>query len=175
MIPTPATPALPDYIRVFARADHSAAGKLALEYTKSILRIAPVRVIPVGMGIWPGYEPLLKPLDGTFVNVVACGPDQWCRLIRIEAPKKVDPFVGDGLRSTWETDGCDRSVYEKPKAELEVISEHPAGSAEAGESVGAPKHAYPESAVRLTESTTARLTMAESKRGRGCLRTLSMS
>ncbi len=47
--------------------------------------------------------------------------------------------------------------YHRQIHTLEVISEHPAGSENSEQPVGEPKHLYPESAVRLTDSTTVRL------------------
>lgn len=48
--------------------------------------------------------------------------------------------------------------YHRQIHTLEVINEHPAGSEVRRGSVEAPKHAYPGSTVRLTDSTTVRLT-----------------
>lgn len=95
------------HIRLFATTDGTDASRMALEYCKALLHVLPVRVIPaaapgVGIGIWPGYEMLLRPIDGGFINCVACAPDQWCRVLRMEVPAKLDPFVGEALRSSWE-------------------------------------------------------------------------
>ena len=48
--------------------------------------------------------------------------------------------------------------YHRVAHTLEVINEHPHGSQKAGDPVEVPKHAYPESTVRLTDSATVRLT-----------------
>lgn len=48
--------------------------------------------------------------------------------------------------------------YHRVAHTLEVINEHPLGSQKTGAPVEAPKHAYPESTVRLTDSATVRLT-----------------
>jgi hypothetical protein len=48
--------------------------------------------------------------------------------------------------------------YHRVAHTLEVINEHPHGSPKTGAPVEVPKHAYPESTVRLTDSATVRLT-----------------
>lgn len=103
-------PTAPSFIRCYAATGVSEASRLALGYVKSLLRIAPVRVIPAdGAGIWPGYESLLSTkAAGSYINVVACGPDAWCRTHRIPMPRKPDPFVGHPLSSSWTLDQTSR-------------------------------------------------------------------
>jgi hypothetical protein len=48
--------------------------------------------------------------------------------------------------------------YHRVAHTLEAINEHPQGSEKAGSPVEVHKHAYPESAVRLTDAATVRLT-----------------
>ena len=50
--------------------------------------------------------------------------------------------------------------YHRVAHTLEVINEHPYGSRKTDAPVEVPKHAYPESTVRLTDSATVRLTSA---------------
>ena len=50
--------------------------------------------------------------------------------------------------------------YHRVAHTLEVINEHPYGSQKTDAPVEVPKHAYPESTVRLTDSATVRLTSA---------------
>jgi hypothetical protein len=50
--------------------------------------------------------------------------------------------------------------YHRQIHTLEVISEHPAGSEAPSDAAEPPKHAFPESAVRLTDSTTVRIIAA---------------
>lgn len=68
-------------IRYFATTDDSPTGKVALEYLKSLLRIAPVRVGSMtGMmsGAWENYALLLStPLHARYVNVVCCASSRW--------------------------------------------------------------------------------------------------
>jgi len=119
---------LPSYIRFYAAtAGISEASRLALEHAKSLLRIAPVRVIPAdGAGIWPGYESLLTtPATGSFVNVVSCAPEAWCRTHRIPMAHKADPFVGR-VSSSWSVEQTTRpaDVREIPRPAPEVLVEH---------------------------------------------------
>jgi hypothetical protein len=118
----------PSYLRLFAVTDTSPAGSLALEYTKSLLRIAPVRAIPVhGAGIWAGYESLLTtPLEGSFINVVAALPGHWHRTLSMEVPAKADPVVADRLSSSWEIDHGHVTEVERAKPEVltKVIELH---------------------------------------------------
>lgn len=76
------------YLRYMAATDDSTFGRIALEYLRSLLRIAPVRVAaisPGGMsGCWSGYAPLLgTPMDGDFVNIVCCQPARWSWMMSV--------------------------------------------------------------------------------------------
>lgn len=77
----PSSAAPPSFIRYFAHTDESPAGKAALEYLKSMVRIAPVRLVSsIGglVGAWHRFENmLLTPMAGTYVNVVATHPSRW--------------------------------------------------------------------------------------------------
>ncbi len=88
------------YIRFFATTDEqSPVSQLALEYLRSLVRIAPVRVIdPARMGpaihdgAWARYDALFHtPMFGQMVNVVCTAPSRWTWLHTIRAPKTDDP------------------------------------------------------------------------------------
>lgn len=87
------TAIVPGYIRLYAATDDTPAGRVALEYTKALVRIAPVRVLGVGemptfLGPWRGLEHLmLTPTHGTYVNVVATLPERWTWKMSIRAPR----------------------------------------------------------------------------------------
>lgn len=72
---------LPDFIRYFAETADTPLGNIALDYLKSLLRIAPVRVIATGGnwdGRWAHYRELcLTPMVGTYVNAVCVHPSRW--------------------------------------------------------------------------------------------------
>jgi hypothetical protein len=71
----------PSFIRYFAQTDGSALGLAALEYLRSMLRVAPVRVVSMSGGLvgpWHKWADLqLTPLSGTYVNAVCCHPSRW--------------------------------------------------------------------------------------------------
>ena len=110
---------------MYAATGPTDAARLALEYAKALLRIAPVRVIPCdGAGIWPGYESLLlTQATGTYVNVVACGPDSWTRTHRYQLPPKTDPVLGMPPSSSWEIDPINRETRQIPTPPGEVVVE----------------------------------------------------
>lgn len=85
------------YIRYFATTDpQSPVSKVALEYLKSLIRIAPVRVIdPARMmpgipdGEWARYAGLFAtPMIGPMINVVCTEPSRWTWMHKIAAPKE---------------------------------------------------------------------------------------
>lgn len=69
------------FIRYLAATDDSPVGLVALEYLKSLLRIAPVRLLSVSGGLsghWEGYSTALAtPIGPAYVNVVCCHPVRW--------------------------------------------------------------------------------------------------
>lgn len=69
------------FIRYFATTDDSVIGRVALEYCKSLLRIAPVRVISKSGGLegpWRKFEQLIMtPMAGACVSCVCTPPAQW--------------------------------------------------------------------------------------------------
>ncbi len=77
-------------IRYFAITDDSAIGRVALEYAKGMLRIAPIRVLSMSGGLsgrWGLYTPLmLTPMPDAYVNVVCCQPAQWSWLQKVPMP-----------------------------------------------------------------------------------------
>ena len=82
----------PSWIRMFAQTDGSGIGMAALEYTKSLLRIAPVRELSVNGGLsgpWSGYGRLLTtPMDGPFVSGVCCDSARWTWLQAVPMPSQ---------------------------------------------------------------------------------------
>lgn len=74
-------PSAPSFIRYFAHTDNSELGKIALEYLRSMVRIAPVRVVSMSgglVGAWDRLESmLLTPMTGSYVNAVCCHPSRW--------------------------------------------------------------------------------------------------
>jgi len=85
---------LPAYIRYFADTSDTPLGRAALGYCKSLLRIAPVKVIgtPGGFaamqGEWRQFdELLLTPMAGDYyVNVVCAHPQRWAYTQAIQPP-----------------------------------------------------------------------------------------
>src|SRR6185369_14286380 len=82
----------PGYIRLFAATDESSLGLTALEYTRSLMRIAPVRLITTTgqlLGRWAALQSLLNsPMAGSWVNVVACDPARWTWVQTIPMPNR---------------------------------------------------------------------------------------
>jgi hypothetical protein len=86
------------YVRYYAATDASAIGRAALEYLKSLLRIAPVRVLSITGGApsgpWEGFSSVLAtPIGPTFVNVVCCDPSRWAWTQKVEIPNVQDGKV----------------------------------------------------------------------------------
>jgi hypothetical protein len=88
------------FIRYFATIDDSPTGIAALAYLRSLLRIAPVRLIDPRGPMWGAATPrawdpfvscLTTPMDGRFINVVCTDPSQWAWTRVIDAPKKNEP------------------------------------------------------------------------------------
>lgn len=82
----------PGHIRVFADTTDSPLGLAAFEYTKSLMRIAPVRVVTMTgtlVGRWMGYMSLLTtPMMGSCVNTVCCAPERWTWLAQVPMPDR---------------------------------------------------------------------------------------
>lgn len=121
----PVLPVTPSYLRVFAVTAGGESSRLALEYTKSLLRIAPVRLIPAdGAGVWTGYESLtVTSAVGHYINVVIATPHAWVRTMKMHLPPKKDPFVGEALASSWEISPALGRVSSVPLAQPEVYIE----------------------------------------------------
>lgn len=99
----------PFYIRYLAATDDSPFGRLALEYLKSLLRIARVRVGSMtggGMdGAWEHYASLLgTPMAGGFINVVCCDPRRWTWVQRVHMAQRQSDgtFVNDVIEQRIE-------------------------------------------------------------------------
>ena len=94
------------FIRLFADTTGSAASDVALEYMRSLMRVAPVRLITVTgplVGRWMGYGQLLAtPMLGDFVNCVACDPARWTWVERVPMGSKPIDIgeIGDGKELT---------------------------------------------------------------------------
>lgn len=80
------------YVRFFAETAGSRLSSIALEYMRSLIRIAPVRLVTVTgslEGHWAMYERLLT-TDMTrdmLANVVCTSPEHWYRRLSIPMPK----------------------------------------------------------------------------------------
>lgn len=92
------------YFRFFAQTDESAAGQLARAYLRSLLRVAPVRLVSVTGGApSAGWAPMWgltsTPMDETpthghrWINVVATSPEHWTRRHTVQMPASL---VGAG-------------------------------------------------------------------------------
>lgn len=89
--------------RYFVVTDEGDTGKLARWYLLRMIRILPVRLLPVEggqlAGLWEPFAKLLGgPLDAPFVNVVCTTPGWWIREQRLPMPNKdksVTMAVGD--------------------------------------------------------------------------------
>lgn len=88
------------YIRYWATTTASSqVSSIALAYLRSLIRIAPVRVIdPARMGPavvegeWARYANLFDtPMVGSMINVVCTQPSRWTWMQKISAPKTDDP------------------------------------------------------------------------------------
>lgn len=88
------------FIRYFATMDESPTGTAALAYLRSLVRIAPVRLVdPRGPMFgqelpraWRAFAGcLMTPMDGPFINVVCTEPQHWAWTRVIDAPKKNEP------------------------------------------------------------------------------------
>lgn len=80
------------YIRFWATTDESDAGLIAIDYLRSLMRIAPVRLCSMSnmlYGRWAGYAALMSTdMQGELVNVVCCSPDRWTWVTRVAAPPR---------------------------------------------------------------------------------------
>lgn len=97
------------YIRLLATTDGSPIGTLGVEYLKSLLRAAPVRLYSVTGGLsggWERYSTLLNtPLAGPFVNVVCCAPDRWTWMQTVQMPNRDGTFTPASERQELYTAG----------------------------------------------------------------------
>ncbi len=81
----------PGFIRYFAETSGSPLGVAAFEYCRTLMRIAPVRVVTMTgtlSGRWMGYMSLLTtPMLEPYVNAVCCAPERWTWLAQIPMPE----------------------------------------------------------------------------------------
>lgn len=122
------------YVRYFATTDDSPTGVIALEYLRSIMKFAPVRVLSVSGGLsgqWEAYAQLLAtPLTYPFVNVVCCDPARWCWTQQVAMPRKDRTL--ETTEGTFElyTDGI-RNVLVATALPAEGCQQHTAARYEA--------------------------------------------
>jgi hypothetical protein len=80
----------PGHIRLFATTDDSALGRAACAYAKSLVRIAPVRLVTFTgtlEGPWrPFGELMATPMDGVGITCVAVDPSRWVWSLAIPMP-----------------------------------------------------------------------------------------
>lgn len=90
---------LPSFIRYFADTSDTPLGKAALEYCKSLCRIAPVRVVSLSGGLYGPWSPYAElawtPMEGVYVNAVCCHPSRWVMVMAVPMPDTdIDMVVG---------------------------------------------------------------------------------
>lgn len=77
------------FIRFFADTTGSQLSIYALEYMRSFMRVAPVRLASVTgilAGRWQAYAALLTtPMVGPFINAVCCDPSRWTWMEKVPA------------------------------------------------------------------------------------------
>jgi len=116
-----------DYIRLYAPTDASPTGKVALEYVKALLRIAPVRVISMSgpsafTGPWEGYQRLAavaKAQAESYVNAVCAPPDRWTFWMRAKMPNRDGSFEVASERVELWTKGVRNLLF---------ATDHPSGA-----------------------------------------------
>lgn len=82
---------MPGYIRLFADTDGGTASSYAIDYLRSLIRIAPVRLVSVSGPLgpqWGVFERLLETqmVGDMIANVVCTDPSKWIRRIKIPMP-----------------------------------------------------------------------------------------
>lgn len=87
------------FIRYWADTTGSQLSYYALEYMRSFMRVAPVRLISVTgvlAGRWQAYGELLAtPMTPAFINAVCCDPARWTWHERVPAGSRPVVPVGD--------------------------------------------------------------------------------
>lgn len=77
------------FIRFFADTTGSQLSYYALEYMRSFMRVAPVRLVSVTgilAGRWQAYGQLLAtPMAGQLVSAVCCDPSRWTWIQKVDA------------------------------------------------------------------------------------------
>ena len=86
------------YIRLFADTDGGSTSSLAIDYLRSLIRVAPVRLISVSGPLhpsWGVFQRLLETnMTGEMVaNVVCTDPSKWIRRLKVPMPKE-NPLHG---------------------------------------------------------------------------------
>lgn len=108
------------YVRLFADTTGSAASEIALEYARSLMRLAPLRLVSVTgplAGRWVSYGELMAtPMLGAYVNCVACDPSRWVWTQRV--PMFDRPLDMHGLKHGGELTVPAASEVASGKVEL---------------------------------------------------------
>lgn len=80
------------HILLFAETDDGTVGKIGLAYARSLIRLAPVRLVTMSTGLsgaWTVFRRLLEtPMNTPVLAAVVCtDPSLWVRRLRIPMPK----------------------------------------------------------------------------------------
>lgn len=102
----------PVYLRFFADTSGSRTGQVALEYARSLVRMAPVRLVSVSGALEGGWRALdrllVTPMAGQMIaNVVCTEPELWVRRLKVPMPKH-DPLAA--TLATGELPGVEPGV-----------------------------------------------------------------
>lgn len=110
------------YIRFFADTTNSPLGVTALEYARSLMRVAPLRVVSVtGLfsGPWTAYEKLMAtPMVGGLINAVCCDPARWTWIQKVPMPEA--DISSEDMKALAATGAAPAALSKKP---AEVLSE----------------------------------------------------
>lgn len=117
---------MPGYIRYYAATNEGSTALAALAYLRSVVRIAPVRLVTFSGsldGPWDAMSNLLTTpmINPMIANIVCTEPEYWAHRLSVPMPKQ-DAFA-DGLEMT-------RSIRKAAKIEREtrVIELHTANT-----------------------------------------------
>lgn len=108
-----------DYIRVFASTDGGAVSNVALEYVRSLIRAAPIRLISVSGLLdksWMIFERLLTTdMSGRMLaNVVITEPQYWVKQLKIPMPKRNPMAEMIAARSSGQFSSEERAQAPRP-------------------------------------------------------------
>jgi hypothetical protein len=118
------------YVRYFAATDSTPIGHVALDYLKSLLRVAPVRVASLSGGMtgpWEHYAALMvTQMNGPFVNVVCCDPSRWTWVQSVPMPRR----LVDGTLDLSESASGRQELYTQGVRNVLITGADPAGLAD---------------------------------------------